>query len=64
MSIASHPKAGVHFRNAVDHLHLIDMRFILKSTAHKLHASDIADKRFQPIVSVGSVSIFIITWPA
>ena len=28
-SMASHPQAGVHFRNAVEHLHLTDMRFIL-----------------------------------
>ena len=27
--MASHPQAGVHFRNAVEHLHLTDMRFIL-----------------------------------
>ena len=29
LSMASLPQAGVHFRNAVDHLHLTDMRFIL-----------------------------------
>ena len=27
--MASHPKAGVNFRYAVEHLHLTDMRFIL-----------------------------------
>ena len=27
--MASHLRAGVHFRNAIDHLHLTDMRFIL-----------------------------------
>ena len=28
-SMASHSQAGVHFRNAVDHLHLTHMRLIL-----------------------------------
>ena len=28
-SMASHPQAGVHFRNAVEHWHLTDMCFIL-----------------------------------
>ena len=29
VSMASHLKAGVHFKKAVEHLHLTDMRFIL-----------------------------------
>ena len=28
--MASHPPAGVHFKDAVEHLHLTDMRFILQ----------------------------------
>ena len=41
--MVSHPQAGVHFRDAVEHLHLTDTQFLLhlQLISHK-HASLLA----------------------
>ena len=74
--MTSNLQAGVHFRDALEHLHLIDMHFVLhKQLNDCMHAIGIASKHFQTlssqyvpnschksIVSVGLFSKTIITW--
>ena len=70
-------KSAVHFRVALEHLHLIDMHFVLyKQLTGCMHITVIASKHFQTISSqvvpschnsIVSVSLFsrsIITWAA
>ena len=75
--MTSNLQAGVHFRDALKHLHLIDMHFVLhKQLIGCMHTSMIASKQFQTtssqsvpschksIVSDGLFSRSIITWSA
>ena len=75
--MTSNLQAGVHFRDALEHLHLIDMQFVWhKQLIGGMHTPAIASKQFQTtssqhvpschksIVSVGLFSTFIITWSA
>ena len=62
------PQADVHFRDAVEHLHLTDMLFILHPLLISYEGkpfqttSSSSVSSCQPIVSVGSFSRFIIAW--
>ena len=75
--MSSNLQASVHFREALEHLHLIDMHFVLhKQLIGCIHSTGIASKHFQTtssqyvpscnksIVSVGLFSRSIITWSA
>ena len=68
-------QAGVHFRDALEHLYIIDMHFVLhKQLIGCMHGTKIASKHFETtssqyschksIVSVGLFSRSIITWSA
>ena len=75
--MTSNRQSGVHFRDALEHLHLIDMHFVLhKQLIGCMHTTGIASKHFQTtssqsvpschksIVSVGLFSKSVITWSA
>ena len=75
--MTSNLRDGVHFRDALDHLHLIDTRFALhKQLIDYMHTTGITSKHFQTtssqsvlsyhksILSVGLFSRSIITWSA
>ena len=75
--LTSKLKADVHFRDALEHLHVIDMQVVLhKQLTGCMHTTEIASKHFQTISSqsvpschnsIVSVSLFsrsIITWVA
>ena len=75
--MTSNLQAGVHFRDALEHLHLSDMHFVLnKQQNGYIHTTGIASKHFQTtssqivppchksIVLVGLFSRFMITWSA
>ena len=71
--MTSNLQAGVHFRDPLEHLHLIDMHFVLHKTSKWLHAHNwITSTHFQTssgqsvpsIVSDGLFSRPIITWSA
>ena len=70
-------QAGVHFRDALEHLYIIDMHFVLhKQLIGCMYKTVIASKHLQTtssqpvpschksIVSVGLFSRSIITWSA
>ena len=73
--MTSNLKAVVHLKDDLEHLHLIDMHFVLhKQLTGCMHTIVIASKHFQTtssqsvpschksIVSVSLFSRFIITW--
>ena len=73
----SNQQADVHFRDALEHLHLTDMHFVLhKQLTGCMHTIWIASKHFQitssqsvpschkSLVSVSLFSRSIITWSA
>ena len=73
--MASNLQAGEHFRDALEHLHLIDMHFVLHTQLFGcMHTTGIASKYFhttssqsvpscrKSIISVGLFSRSIITW--
>ena len=46
--MASNLQAGVHFRDALEHLHLIDMHFVLhEQLIGCMHTTVITNKHFQ-----------------
>ena len=72
--MTSNLQAGVHFRDSLEHLHLIDMYFLLhKQLIGCMHKTGIPSKQFETssrqcvpschksIASVGLISRFIIT---
>ena len=47
-TMTSNLQAGVHFRDALEHLHLIDMHFVLhKQLIGCMHTTGIASKHFE-----------------
>ena len=75
--MSSNLQAGVHFKDALEHLHLIDMHFVLHNQLFDcMHTTGIASKHFQTTssqnvpschkstVSVVLFSRAIITWSA
>ena len=75
--MTSNLQADVHFRDALEHLHLIDMHFVLhKKLTGCMHTTMIASKHFKTtfsqsvpschksIVPVKLFSRSIITWSA
>ena len=75
--MTSNLQAGVHFRDALEHLHLIDMHFVLhKQLICCMYTTEIVSMHLQTIssqsvpswlksiVSVGLFSRSIITWSA
>ena len=75
--VPSSLQAGVHFRYGLEHVHLIDMHFVLhKQLIRCMYTTGIASKHFQTtysqsvpschksLVSVGLFSRSIVTWSA